>query len=152
MYVNISYVRMCEPRFLFDTICSILVLIQFHGYSELRPTGIPQRFPPKCHLTVFNLCYPPWPSWCMCPVGCGLASGSRFSISNIFCPSGPYVRYSVLRFWIVCEGKYLFTCMISSTHPRNVLWKRIHPCGSEIFIDFLSAFYHMAKSAKLSLK
>ena len=99
MYVNILYVRMCEPISFWHNLlrwCSILVLIRFHGYFGLRPTGIPQRFPPKCHLTVFNLCYPPWPSWCMCPVGRGLASGSRFSISSIVCPSALYVA---IAFW-----------------------------------------------------
>ena len=114
-------VCVCEPISFSHNLlrwCSILVLIRFHGSSGLRPTGIAQRFPPKCHLTVFNLCYPPWPSWCMCPVGCGLASGLRL-ISSLVCPSALYVRYSVLLFKIVCEGKYLFIWFLQPSKEYN---------------------------------
>ena len=97
MYVNISYVRMCEPRFLFDTICSILVLIQFHGYSELRPTGIPQRFPPKCHLTAFFMHVAGGSVPCMCPIA-----------------------FYFLKLYV--KQKYLFTCMISSTIQGTYCW------------------------------
>ena len=61
----------------------------------------------------------------------------------------PVCSYSVVIFKIVCEGKYLFT-FLQPSKERTV--ERDTSCGSEIFTDFLSAFYHMAKSAKLSLK
>ena len=53
--------------------------------------------------------------------GCGLASGLRFSVSSIVCPSALYVPYSVLSFKIVFEAKVPFHMHDFFNHPRNIL-------------------------------